>query len=150
MRFDVLKSLLVAAALLVSGSAFAQTLLCEWQGNCPPAPVPTPTPTPNSLGLLNGTLYAYKFTAPVNCPKGPDGNTQVPVPGIVSGDIVLWAIAPVVQVIGSVQGGYLPAIQTNNNIVEIAWCMPSTAPGYVPQNWQVIVLRPTAPIAPGW
>ena len=159
----MLKYLLVAAALLVSGSAFAFDDPMFWTpGPQPgakvttpapipvPAPAPKPTPTPNSLGQLSGTLYAYKFTAPANCQKSADGFVQAPVPGIVPGDIVLWAIAPVTQSLGTVQGGYLPAIQSYSNIVEIAWCMPSTASGYVAQNWQVIVLRPTAPIAPGW
>ncbi len=147
----MLKSLLVALSFLVS-PAFAEEGFREWHEHRTPAPAPVPVsaPTPNSLGQLNGTLYAYKFTAPADCPKGADGFVQASVPGIVPGDIVLWAIAPVAVAVGTVQGGYLPAIQSYSNIVEIAWCMPSTASGYVAQNWQIIVLRPTAPIAPGW
>ena len=159
----MLKYVLVAAALLVSGSAFAFDDPMFWTPVpqpgakvITPAPIPVPTsapkpaPTPNSLGQLSGTLYAYTFTfsglgscTPTNCPAWSPQN----VPGLVIGDIVLWMA----------QQNPNTGVWTSNTMNE---CQPlviaanalACNPNFGGPSWQqkVIVLRPTAPIAPGW
>ena len=136
MRFDVLKSLLVAAALLVSGSAFAQTAT-----------------NPNSLGALSGSFYAFKFNfiGGVNggaCPaNGCPSYSYQNVPGLMAGDIVIWEGTYNVALGATMTNTTtcLPFISSANALTCVT--EPQNTPSWVEK---IVVFRPTAPIAPGW
>ncbi len=136
MGFNVLKSLLVAVALLVSGSAFAQTAT-----------------NPNSLGALSGSFYAFKFTFIGGVNGGPCPSNGCPaysyqnVPGLVAGDIVIWE-GTLNQALGATVTNLstcLPFVAAANSLSCVT--EPQGNPTWIQK---IIVFRPTAPIAPGW